>query len=109
MVISIPPNLIAIDHDVTPTPRERSKMGNNANKVVAVVIKQGRIRLLPASTTEALTSSLVSGVFLVKCLSQIGSHNNSVISSYSKQSDKTNPNGYAQIYWLHLEYPQILT
>ena len=45
------------------------KMGNNASMVVAVVMRQGRIRFSPASMTDALISSVVLGLFLSKvCL-----------------------------------------
>ena len=54
--IGIGTNNPAVDIDV--------KTGNNANMVVAVVIKQGRIRFVPASTTDALTSCFVLGEFL---------------------------------------------
>ena len=62
---NIPPKLgIAIGIIISlPLPVDVNT-GNNANMVVAVVIKQGLIRFSPASTIDALICFLFSGVFL---------------------------------------------
>ena len=58
--MSIPPKLgIAIGIMISlPRPVE-VKIGSKASKVVAVVIKHGRIRFFPASTTVFRIASLV--------------------------------------------------
>ena len=69
------------------------KTGNRANMVVAVVIKQGRIRFSPASTTDALTASS-AGFVPVKGLGQVGGHDHPIICGYPKKGNKSYPNRY---------------
>ena len=61
-------------------------MGSKASSVVAVVIKHGRMRFSPASSTDWCTSLISLGAIAIKGLCQIGGHNDTVICGYSKRA-----------------------
>ena len=71
--------------------------------VVAVVIRQGRIRFSPASTTEVRIDFHGFGFIVFKGLGQISGHNHPIIRSNAEQGNKPDPNSHTQINGVHLK------
>ena len=83
---------------ITSEPRPSARnTGIRPMTVVAVVIRQGRMRFMPASTTMSRTSWIDCGVRSVEQLAQVGGHHDAVVLGHAEQGDEADPHRDAQV------------
>jgi uncharacterized protein len=86
-----------------PRPVEVST-GSSARKVVAVVIRQGRMRRRPASTTLARTSAR-AGPVGGEPLLDVGVHHHAVVHRDAEERQEPDPDRHAEVHRMQMEQP----